>query len=160
VSGQGPQRRPVFDPLIDGAIARRAGKSDLQIAQEMHAAGLASPTPPRGVDAVIESSARGEIAAYKKLTPRERNEAFFAAQAEARQAQEEVSSSKPARLVKVNPFIGKSSEEIAQLDQQLAEARESNWWDEREVEEQFAADPLWNDQDDDDELDDDYQEGA
>jgi hypothetical protein len=150
VSGQCPQR-PVFDPLIDGVIARRAGKSDLQIAQGMHAAGLASPAAPRGVDAVIESSARGEIAAWKKLTPRERNEAFFASQAQAKRAQEEASSSKPARRVKVNPFIGKSSEEIAQLDQQLAEARESNWLDEQEVEEQFAADPLWNDQDDDDE---------
>jgi hypothetical protein len=167
VSGQGPQHRPVFDVGIDGVIARKAGKSDMEIAQEMHAAGLASPVAPRGIDAVIESSARGEIARWKTMTSRERNEAFFAAQAaqkqaaakQARRAAVEEGDAEIERMVEDVRLAGLSLGQLDELEERVQRARAMVWQAEAEAEAEFAADPLWNDQDDDDELEPDDYEG-
>jgi hypothetical protein len=167
VSGQGPQRRQVFDPLIDGVMARKAGRSDAEIMLSMKEAGVGEP-PSEVVSQVAGLIADPRVREWRKLSPKERNEAFFAAQAEAKQAA--VKQARRAavdegdaeieRMVEDVRLTGLSLGQLDELEERVQRARGMVWQAEAEAEAEFAADPLWNDQDDDDELesDDDYQD--
>jgi hypothetical protein len=109
-------RRIVFDPLIDGTIQRKAGGSEMDLAVSLKDAGYLEAPVLGPVDGAIARSV--EAAATGRLSAKEKNEQFFAAQAVAKQAArpagrraglvDEAVEQPPAVPVSDSPFVGKS----------------------------------------------------
>jgi hypothetical protein len=154
-------QRPIFDPLVDSAIAKAAGRSEEQILQDMHAAGLAAPHAPVGVDAVIHSAAYGEVAAWKKLSPKERNDRWLAA-LKARQAAQTRGQQVQAVVEEhEDSLAGLSTGELDRLEERVQAARMAAWVRDQDMADAEQAgieahqlDPLWND--DEGEPDEEY----
>jgi hypothetical protein len=136
VSGQGPQR-PVFDPLVDGVMARKAGKSDAEIMGMMQEAGLTRPGPRDVIDQVLDVALSPEGQAWKAMSDKERNAAALAARA------------RPSKPPRPRDELSEASAEVERL-----EAEQAAWDAENMVDfddPDAVADSIWADRDEPDE---------
>jgi hypothetical protein len=141
MTAQGPQRRPVFDPLVDGVMARKAGKSDAEIMGMMQEAGLTRAAPRDIVDQVLDVALSAEGQAWKAMSPKERAEASFAARGQVKPRQQK--SSRP------RDELADASAEVERL-----EAEQAAWDEEYLVDlddPDAVANSIWADPDEPDE---------
>jgi hypothetical protein len=151
VSAQGPQRRVVFDPLVDGVMMKRAGKLEMEIAAMMKDAGVGQP---RALD-IVEAVASPEYRAWRRLSAKEKNDHFLAQAGREQQAQRAAQTTRAAVDEHRGRFEGLGTVELDAIEEELNDARMAAWVREQAIAEAeqegleaHLSDPAWNDPDD------------